>query len=115
MTESEAKMKWCPMVRSPRIESREPIIVVAVNRPDSAVGVECIASACMMWRWDSDKASRKFQRCEDQTRITKPNFRPASVPKDWTWESHWPGTGWYEPVEQAFKRRNGHCGLGGAP
>jgi len=61
--ETQAKQKWCPMVRSPRIESREPIIVVAVNRPDSAVGVECIASDCMMWRfYDPDSVAPSLRQ-----------------------------------------------------
>jgi len=42
MTETEAKTKWCPMVRLPaKIDDPEP----GVNRFGS-----CIGSACMMWR-----------------------------------------------------------------
>jgi hypothetical protein len=39
MTEDEAKQKWCPMYRQPDNRGTFPII-------------KCIASACMMWRWE---------------------------------------------------------------
>lgn len=44
MTESEAKTKWCPMVRYQDLR--------AINRDacyDNS-GTHCIGSACMMWR-----------------------------------------------------------------
>jgi hypothetical protein len=47
MTEDEARKKWCPMGRHSFTTHRGE---ASVNRP-----VElslCIASACMMWRWD---------------------------------------------------------------
>lgn len=61
MTETEAKERWCPMVR---MEDRGADSKVAVNRPSgdvwtglahgstSANGDDhfCIGSACMMWR-----------------------------------------------------------------
>ena len=36
MTEAEAKTKWCPFVR-----------IAGVRHP----AAQCIASACMAWRW----------------------------------------------------------------
>lgn len=45
MTEDDARQKWCPMVRYPLW-------------PDECSGgnegARCIASDCMMWRWDED-------------------------------------------------------------
>lgn len=44
MTEDEAKLKWCPMVRCP----------VDPNDNGPSFGFEqtrCRGSACMMWRW----------------------------------------------------------------
>ena len=50
MNESEAKTKWCPMVRySSAMENG--IIAIRLNRPTDHTN--CIASACMMWWWDS--------------------------------------------------------------
>lgn len=55
MTESEAKTKWCPMVR---ITVGEGSIIAngphaVINDADGfvkEVSHNCIASACMMWR-----------------------------------------------------------------
>jgi hypothetical protein len=57
MTEDEARMRWCPMVRS-----GDSLREVAENRDcqggliieKTGHGVKwncCIASACMMWQW----------------------------------------------------------------
>lgn len=50
MNEDEAKTKWCPLAlnnactrNAPDNPLGEPVI------PD---GAKCIASDCMMWRWD---------------------------------------------------------------
>ena len=60
MTESEAKTKWCPMVRHSGGED-EP----ASNRANNALKTEdpvgdmpwnkCVASDCAMWVWDNGK------------------------------------------------------------
>ena len=43
MTEKEAKTKWCPMIRKYGIIEREGKWIK-----------ECIASECMMWRWETE-------------------------------------------------------------
>jgi hypothetical protein len=58
MTEDEAKTKWCPMVRheSPEDEGNgtwnrgRKDDVINIERPNYSCA--CIASACMMWRWE---------------------------------------------------------------
>ncbi len=51
-TEEEAKTKWCPMVRMARVVAEDgggvPKVAATSNR-----GAFCIASDCMMWRWDN--------------------------------------------------------------
>lgn len=53
MTEEEAKEKWCPMVKPffvPTHEYAERTALLNVTRNEG--GNNCIASACMMWRWE---------------------------------------------------------------
>lgn len=46
MTEAEAKMKWCPMVRNVKYDfSDNPRLTHNLDGT-------CVASHCMMWRWD---------------------------------------------------------------
>ena len=55
MTEKEAKEKWCPMARC-KID-HDCADTIAVNRwSDGAMmrGSLCVASDCMMWRWNID-------------------------------------------------------------
>ena len=60
MTESDAKTKWCPHVRYPNLMESE---LVAGNKYSAGcntnaqgsrtpVAFTCIASDCMMWKWD---------------------------------------------------------------
>jgi hypothetical protein len=53
MTEDQANTKWCFMSRFTKLGgmdvSNQPI---ALKSPDG----NCIASHCMAWRWDDDKA-----------------------------------------------------------
>jgi hypothetical protein len=54
MTEEEAKMKWCPMVRYADCGANN---ASAVNRDgtwETNIIDRCIASDCMMWRWDDN-------------------------------------------------------------
>ena len=65
LTESEARTKWCPMVRIARRETPDangsgaPVIVAGCNT-DALGGVRvpascrCIASDCMMWETATD-------------------------------------------------------------
>lgn len=62
MTEDQAKTKWCPMIRTGMVAG------MAVNhhvdtRPDGD-GVyhntRCIASECMMWRWNLEPAKEEI-------------------------------------------------------
>ena len=60
MTEDEAKTKWCPVVRAAYVAG-DAHGIAAVNRnPDktnNTTSVNCIASECMMWRWDEQQSS----------------------------------------------------------
>lgn len=53
MTEDEAKAKWCPFTRTAKYESGHA--PMAINRPMTdeywPKSLNCIASACMAWRW----------------------------------------------------------------
>ena len=52
MNEDEARTKWCPMAIYIRFATAE-------ERPSAhnhRVGSECIASDCMMWRWEKGTA-----------------------------------------------------------
>jgi hypothetical protein len=73
MTEDEAKTKWCPM---------KPI-----GYADEVEEFTCVASACMMWRWD--------ETTEDNPSLT-------------------PG-GTTEYLSLPIGEWEGHCGLGGEP
>lgn len=59
MEEEEAKKKWCPMVRF-TLAPQNSILDVIGNR--SAITpkytTNCIASECMMWRWQSLPVSK---------------------------------------------------------
>jgi len=46
MTEEKAKTKWCPMAREIKNSSNG---IVSHNH-----NTVCIASDCMMWRWNRD-------------------------------------------------------------
>ena len=58
MTEDEAKGKWCPQVRfaDPRDGEKPSVEPTSWNRFDEEwdyTGLLCIASDCMMWRWNA--------------------------------------------------------------
>lgn len=50
MTEQEAKNKWCPMARM-----ASPVSAHNRTADDEPEG-RCVASKCMMWRWDDNVA-----------------------------------------------------------
>ena len=62
MKEEEAKKKWCPFVQVSAIPhglalslfcNRDISLLVSPNDFDPATNItKCIASDCMMWRWD---------------------------------------------------------------
>ena len=56
MTEDEAKTKWCPFVRvvmgSGVVVSTRGTDTRTENPSKYKLSVRCIASECMMWRWD---------------------------------------------------------------
>lgn len=62
MTEDEAKTKWCPMAIRPGFQqARNGIGGASFNRTREGQftdSTHCIASDCMMWRWDSGMANR---------------------------------------------------------
>jgi hypothetical protein len=65
MTKDEAKTKWCPMART----VDDAVKTVSVNRLPNWGGTPdpdcvCIASACMMWRWDKTCGSWHDQNFE---------------------------------------------------
>jgi len=49
MTEDEARKKWCPMVRWTSHDGDNRYAEPFENRGANCM---CIASECMMWRWD---------------------------------------------------------------
>ena len=55
MTEEEAKTKWCPEAR---VFDSDGGSAAGANRKlgyDWASRTNCIASDCMMWRWEFDE------------------------------------------------------------
>ena len=52
MTETEAKRRWCPMAKL--VMGSQPQSAVANRGPqgEPAAGSFCIASQCMVWRWE---------------------------------------------------------------
>lgn len=59
LTEEEAKTKWCPQMRQPQfvmttIQGASPVVVGGSNADQDGMRFprhNCIASACMAWRW----------------------------------------------------------------
>lgn len=98
-TEEEAKTKWCPMSRVSAFphkggdeislfSNRDICFLVPGNSFDPATDItKCIASDCMMWRWD-------------ETTETEPSLTPE-------------GTIGYLPLP--IDQWKGHCRLGGRP
>lgn len=87
MTESEAFKKWCPMRRITEVGSA----AVRISNTDQAqpFTLNCIGSACMMWRKDM---------------VPNPDYRPHEL------VFHTPTIPAYVPHET-----DGHCGLAVGP
>lgn len=60
MTEDEAKTKWCPMVRYSYAGNTGIANNERCNRGEEHGHVNCIGSACMMWR----KSNPHWEKCE---------------------------------------------------
>lgn len=62
-TEQEARKKWCPMVRClPQPWNFLRFIfcghtIFTTNRGNTPAGPNCIASACVLWRWEEGEQS----------------------------------------------------------
>lgn len=64
MYTEEAKKKWCPMVRLIAVTDKNEVInstsynkamQVKEERIITPAGSTCIASDCMMWRWEYER------------------------------------------------------------
>ena len=66
MTEDEANKKWCPMVK---LFSRNGTI--EDNRQYNGTTTNCIASACMMWRWIQEYDGIQFGAPQKFLPLTK--------------------------------------------
>lgn len=61
LTETEAKTKWCPFSRTGAYTDIGNTIAITTNRdprPDVQSSCNCIASECMMWKWEKDYVNR---------------------------------------------------------
>jgi hypothetical protein len=87
MTESEAKKKWCPMVRGHE-KGAAGFNLGVMGGEDKRIGT-CIGPACMMWRFDQGRVE----------------FSEAPPREDG------------EPMVkiQLDRAGNGYCGLAGKP
>jgi hypothetical protein len=97
ITEQEAKQKWCPHAVASHTDPRRGFREGLSIRPDG-MGHECIASACMAWRWQRDVAYRAY------------NAGPPPG-KGWEKTGHTIHEG--ETVEWALSTGKGRCGLAG--
>lgn len=95
MTEEQAKAKWCPFARVGSLGGMRS----GWNRPESEsfghrerIGGEnhCIASACMAWRWRTER---------------NPAYRPIAA---------WPEPT-NTPPSHITSETHGGCGLAGSP
>ena len=53
MTEQEAITKWCPMSRTSSGGDENTTINRLSDSNNFTAEINCIASDCMMWRWES--------------------------------------------------------------
>lgn len=62
LTEEDARMRWCPFAVSANPIPVGPLYQVTGHNRDHPSGniPACIASSCMAWRWNSEKAFREI-------------------------------------------------------
>jgi hypothetical protein len=63
-TEEEARKLWCPMVRYEEGVNRWSLGAEPLEKwgtEDNPSASRCIASQCMMWRWERDLYAEGYQ------------------------------------------------------
>lgn len=128
MTEEEAKTKWCPFSRALMFDNRtldakSVSMTGGVNRVigkhivnADAAPTNCIASACMAWRWHEQRSAglvvptEHVQWMHAGTSYAIEPRRPAYLTDEWHWDQR-RGV-WI--VGDQFEDR-GYCGLAGQP
>lgn len=108
MTESEAKERWCPMVRHYNAQ-HAPCGNSLASMPNGRGGgfANCIGSACMMWKWEDHQ-----QTFDDATPESPEGRRLAR--QGWKFIGMEGGMGCLMVWEYGSKH-HGHCGLAGKP
>ena len=79
MTENEARMKWCPMARQALpyrtdyygIDNSSSPVGNKLHTGQIPEGSRCIASDCMMWRWERDKYAEGYELKPDHEDYSK--------------------------------------------
>lgn len=111
MTESEAKNKACPYDRT----------------HGSGGTIYCVASGCMVWRWNAEQALPRRVMHYYSQETKEPDRRPEDVPKGWAFRpcihhaTRYEPAYWFEPKEMYEGRiknqlpLRGYCGLAGKP
>jgi hypothetical protein len=106
VTEDEAKTKWCPFARTVETDGRgstngrNRVASTGVAEKVLAaelLGAQCIASACMAWRWSLDSDFNGPPNLhKDEAEVDR---RFAAIT---------------DPNKSSF-RKGGYCGLAGQP
>lgn len=118
-TEEQARQLWCPMARA---FDTADVGATSTNRPlayryGPRVDINCIASACAMWRIEYSP-SRRLRMAVDTKATSQPD-RPGDVPPSWIFSPYDPEegdpAGWVEPEDEQKARRQGYCGLAPLP
>lgn len=109
MTQDQAKTKWCPFVRhgdhggGSFNRGSEASNALNEGRPGDNWMCNCIASACMAWRWHlSPRPLTDGLPHAGWTHISAEDTDDGAE-------------FWVEPEELTQARRRGYCGLAGTP
>jgi hypothetical protein len=103
ITEGEARTKWCPMARAYYGNAVDSCAINRAPHNDDVVqnnlpqrNSYCIASGCMMWRWD-----------DPQTRVKDEHKKPFGPSRNLAIA--------LAPASERepMPNRRGHCGLAG--